>query len=114
MQIILLLIVILLVLLILAVKKDSISNLNKLYIILILLVIVGSIVVYQFNFSKQEKQNRTIMNTYKQGKIISCNGMEINNKTYRLETGTRSFVAKKDNKELKGIIHDIGDCAIKE
>ena len=114
MQIILLLIVILLVLLILAVKKDSISNLNKFYIALILVIIVGAIMIYQFNFSEHEKQNRILINAYKQGETISCNGMDINNKTYRLETGTLSFMAKRDNKELKGIIHDIGDCVIKE
>ena len=114
MQIILLLIVILLVLLIVAIKKDSISSLNKLYIGIIVLVIVSSIIAYQSMFSKYEKHNRELINAYKQGKTLICNQNEVNNVSFRLETGTQSFVAKREKKELKGIIHDIGDCTLKE
>ncbi len=114
MQIMLLLIVILLILLIVALKKDSISSLNKVYITLIVVTIIVSIIIYQSLFSQHEKHNRELINAYKQGKTLICNQHEVNNTSFNLETGTQSFVAKRELKELSGIIYDIGDCTLKE
>lgn len=113
-QIILLLIVILLVLLVIAAKKDSMSNKNKVIITLTSLVTLVIILIYESQVSQSSEKVRMIVNAYNQGKILDCEGYEVDMNRFLYVSGTQTFVAKKEQKELAGVVIQSTKCSIKE
>lgn len=57
-----------------------------------------------------QERNRAIINGFEQGKNIICDKTQVNNEKFNYENGTQSFVAKKEFKNLSGIIVPISNC----
>ncbi len=113
MQIVLGILFVLIVILIFLYKSDSINTKTKGAMILFIVVVIASAFLYEFIFSKKQQSNREIVNSYKQGKTITCKGVDINLTTFTFEPGTLSFMAKREIQEIAGTIYDIKDCSIK-
>ena len=110
MQIVLFLLLILAVLLAFVSKKDSLAKTTKIYIIvsLVLVFVVGWLfTVYN---QRVAQHDRDIINAYRQGKIITCGDYKVDINSFLFVSGTLSFVAKEDKKELKGVVIDISTC----
>ncbi len=110
MQIVLFLLLILAVLLIFVSKKESLTNSVKVYIILSLVLIFLAGWVYTFYNQKTAQNEREIINAYEQGKTIKCGNYKVNNNSFIFVSGTLSFVAKENIKDLKGVVIDISTC----
>ena len=110
MQIVLFLLLILAVLLAFVSQKDSLAKTTKIYIIvsLVLVFVVGWLfTVYN---QKVAQHDRDIVNAYSQGKVLTCGGYKVDMNSFLFVSGTLSFVAKEDKKELKGVVIDISTC----
>lgn len=110
MQIVLFLLLILAVLLAFVSKNDSLAKITKIYIIisLVLVFAVGWLfTVYNQNVAEHDIG---IVNAYRQGKILTCGDYKVDINSFSFISGTLSFVAKEDKKELKGIVIDISTC----
>ncbi len=110
MQIILFLLLILAVLLIFVSKKESLTTSVKIYIILSLVLIFLAGWLYTLYNQKTAQNEREIINAYEQGKTITCGDYKVNSNSFIFVSGTLSFVAKEDRKDLKGVVVDISTC----
>jgi len=109
-QIILFLLLVLAVLLMFVSKKDTLEKTTKIYIILslVLVFLVGWLyTVYNQSIAKND---RAVINAYEQGKTITCGNYKVNINSFIFVSGTLSFVAKENKKELKGVVIDISTC----
>ena len=69
---------------------------QKFFIGAVLLVIIfGAIGYNKYNQSQRDKMLGTIVK-YKQGKTITCNGVDVNSSIYSLSIGTYTFIGKKN------------------
>lgn len=69
---------------------------QKFLIVTILLAIVlGGIAYNKYNQAKTDRMRNAIIK-YKQGKTITCNGVEVNSSIYSLSIGTYTFIGKKN------------------
>ncbi|WP_434636397.1 hypothetical protein MLC35_07335 [Sulfurimonas sp. NW7] len=74
----------------------ELDNSQKLLIGAILLfIILGAITYNKYNQAQRDKMLKTIIK-YKQGKTITCNGVDVNADIYSLSTGTYTFIGKKN------------------
>ena len=110
MQIILFLLLILAILLIFVSKKDSLTTSLKIYIILSLLLIFFAGWIYTFYNQRTARSEREIINAYEQGKTVICGDYKVNSNSFIFVSGTLSFVAKENRKDLKGVVVDISTC----
>jgi len=110
MQIILFLLLIVAILLIFVSKKESLTNSIKIYIILSFLLIFFAGWIYTFYNQKTAQNEREIINAYEQGKTIICRDYKVNNNNFIFISGTLSFIAKENIKDLKGVVVDISTC----
>jgi len=110
MQIILLLLLILAILLMFLSKKNSFTKRTKIYIIISLALVFTAgwlFTIYNQNIAKNERE---IINAYQQGKTLTCGNYKVNISSFVFVSGTFSFIARDDKKELKGIVIDISTC----
>ncbi len=110
MQIILFLLLILAVLLIFVSKKESLTTSVKIYIILSLVLIFFAGWLYTLYNQKTAQNEREIINAYEQGKTITCGDYKVSSNNFIFVSGTLSFVAKENRKDLKGVVVDISTC----
>lgn len=90
--------------------KDNIDKTTKWIVISSLLALVVLAFIYESYTSNIEEKNRAIINSFKQGKTITCKDGKVDNKRFNYENGTGTFMAKKEFKELSGIIIPITTC----
>lgn len=62
---------------------------------LLVTIILGAIAYNKYNQAQRDKMLNAIVK-YKQGKTITCNGVEVNATTYSLSIGTHTFIGKKN------------------
>jgi len=62
---------------------------------ILLIVILGGIAYNKYNQAKTEKMRNVIIK-YKQGKTVTCNGIDVNASTYSLSIGTYTFIGKEN------------------
>lgn len=110
MQIILFLLLILAILLIFVSKKESLTTNLKIYIIISLVLIFFAGWVYTRYNQRTAENEREIINAYEQGKTIICGDYKVNSNDFIFVSGTLSFVAKENRKDLKGVVVDISTC----
>lgn len=110
MQIILFLLLILAVLLVFVSKKDSLAKTTKIYIIVSLVLVFAVGWLFTMYNQNVAKHDREIVNAYEQGKTLTCGNYKVDKKSFIFVSGTLSFVAKEDKKELKGVVIDISTC----
>ena len=110
MQIILFLLLILAILLIFVSKKESLTNSIKVYIISSFVLIFFAGWLYTFYNQKIAHNEREIINAFEQGKTITCGDYKINSNSFIFVSGTLSFVARENIKDLKGVVVDISTC----
>lgn len=83
----------------------------------ILFLIVGHVIgfgwLYELSSAHQSEQNREILSAFKQGKMLTCKEIEVNNKTFIYVSGTLSFIPKDNNENHKGLVLDIVTCKLK-
>lgn len=110
MQIVLFLLLFLAILIIFVSQKDTLDKSVKIYIIasLVLVVVLGW--AYTFYNQRNAKNDREIINAYEQGKTLICGDYKVNNKNFIYVSGTLSFIAKENRKDLKGVVLDISTC----
>ncbi|WP_457749462.1 hypothetical protein [Sulfurimonas sp.] len=74
----------------------ELDKLQKLLIGAVLLVIIlGAVAYNKYNQAQRDKMLKTIIK-YKQGKTITCNGVDVNSSIYSLSIGTYTFIGKKN------------------
>ncbi len=73
-------------------KHDTLSKSVKGFVIMMLLLALGSAVVFEYATSQSEKRYRHIVTAFKEGKSLECSGKIISNKTYSYEPGTATFL----------------------
>ena len=62
---------------------------------ILLTVILGAIAYNKYNQAQRDKMLNAIVK-YKQGKTITCNGVDVNASIYSLSIGTYTFIGKKN------------------
>jgi len=110
MQIILFLLLILAILLIFVSKNESLTRSLKIYIILSLVLIFFAGWIYTLYNQRTAQSEREIINAYEQGKTIICGDYKVDSNSFVFVSGTLSFVAKENRKDLKGVVVDISTC----
>ena len=95
------------------IKHEHLSFKNKIIIFILSVIVILSIMIYQFNFDKKSEKNRQILNHFNQGQTLACKEYFVNSESFSFFGGTSSFVAKESNQTLKGVIVKLEDCEIK-
>ena len=110
MQIILFLFSIFLFLLLLVGKKECLTNRQK--IITIAIVSISVLIVYFYTSSLEVKaeSNREKLNSFKQGKTLTCEKYKVSKERFIYVSGTQTFVAQNSQKTLDGVILSISTC----
>ncbi len=71
---------------------------QKAIVSIVMLVIISSAIGFnKYNNAQQEAMMEVVL-SYKQGKTIICEGLEVNKDTYTLSIGTYTFIGKKGTK----------------
>ena len=82
---------------------------QKLIIGVFLLTLVLSAIAYnKYNQAKTEKMLNVIVK-YKQGKTVTCKGVDVNASIYSLSVGTYTFIGKKNTPHYAEMI-SVADC----
>ena len=110
MQIVLFLLLVLAVLLAVASRKDSLAKTTKIYIVISLVLVFAVGWLFTTYNQNVAEHDRGIVNAYKQGKTLTCGDYKVDINSFLFVSGTLSFVAKEDKKELKGVVIDISTC----
>ena len=72
-------------------RQDALGKGLKGFVIMMLVLAVGSAILFEYINSQGEKRYRPLITAFKEGKNLSCAGKIISNKTYSYEPGTASF-----------------------
>jgi hypothetical membrane protein len=86
--------------------NQKVSNTTILNFLALLLALIG---IYQFSVTKFQDRVTMLLNSYKSGEALICNGQEISNKDYSYQSGTMVFISKKKVIDKIPII----DCKLK-
>lgn len=93
-------------------KKETLPKKTKIIIFLVIAHAVLFAWVYEFNSTKSTEQNRAVLNAFKQGKSVYCDGLEVSSKAFIFVSGTLSFIAQDNNQNQKGLVIDIATCKL--
>lgn len=113
MRIILVLIVILLTILLFSINDEKISKKAKILLTIFILTAGIFAYIYENAFEDNQAKLRDLVTNFNQGKILKCGELEVSNQKFNYEFGTASFVAKREFKELSGVIVEIKKCEAK-
>jgi len=89
-------------------KKTTLSKKAKMVIILLVGHAIMFAWLYELNNQRVSENNRVVLNAFKQGKTIFCDGLELSSKDFIFVSGTLSFIA--NNTDQKGVVIDISTC----
>jgi len=84
------------------------KDLNK-EIALILIVLMGLILFYQYNNNKVQDKVTNLLIAFKEGKKLSCDENIVDKNSYDYESGTMVFISKK----IVDIKYPILSCEVK-
>lgn len=82
----------------------------KIAIVVITLLTLISAIYFEMGVGDESKYKREIINSFQQGKELKCGEYDVNSKTFILNTGTLTFVAKSE--KLEGVIIKVEECKI--
>lgn len=71
--------------------------------IVVLSVIIGAIAFNSYS-SAQRETMLNVVTKYKQGKTVTCNGVEVNATNYSLSIGTYTFIGKENTSNYTQMI----------
>lgn len=91
-------------------KKTTLSKKAKMIIILLVGHAIMFAWLYELNNQRVSENNRVVLNAFKQGKTIYCDGLELTSKDFIFVSGTLSFIANDKNQNQKGLVIDISTC----
>ncbi|MBP6497208.1 MAG: hypothetical protein KA253_00895 [Campylobacteraceae bacterium] len=91
-------------------KKTTLSKKAKMIIILLVGHAIMFAWLYELNNQRVSENNRVVLNAFKQGKTIYCDGIELTSKDFIFVSGTLSFIANDKNQNQKGLVIDISTC----
>ena len=91
-------------------KKTTLSKKAKMIIILLVGHAIMFAWLYELNNQRVSENNRVVLNAFKQGKTIYCDGIELTSKDFIFVSGTLSFIANDKNQDQKGVVIDISTC----
>lgn len=91
-------------------KKTTLSKKAKMIIILLVGHAIMFAWLYELNNQRVSENNRVVLNAFKQGKAIYCDGIELTSKDFIFVSGTLSFIANDKNQNQKGLVIDISTC----
>ena len=91
-------------------KKTTLSKKAKMVIILLVGHAIMFAWLYELNNQRVSENNRSVLNAFKQGKTIYCEGLELSSKDFIFVSGTLSFIANDKNQDQKGVVIDISTC----
>ena len=80
----------------------------------IIIFVILLLWIYEITVDSKADSNREIVLHFNHGKEIICDENSITLKNFYYENGTESFVAKDQNRSLRGIIYPISRCEIKK
>jgi|APHig6443717497_1056834.scaffolds.fasta_scaffold55580_2 membrane protein implicated in regulation of membrane protease activity len=114
MQLLLFLALVFLIASVIAAKKSTFSRKAKggLFIVLALLLILAW--WYEARSRQNSEENRLMINAFKQGKSLYCDGREISSDSFVFVNGTLSFIANDKNQNDRGIVIDIATCKLEK
>lgn len=110
MRIILFLLLLLLILMLIFVSNEILNKKSKAIIFILGLFVAGFVFFYNKFESDHANSRKALLENFLQGKNIKCAQIDVNNTAFNYENGTESFVAKKEFKNLSGVIISIKDC----
>lgn len=93
------------------IKDEKISRKIKIIITLLIFFAGAGAYLYESGVNKKESKTAQLLQNFKQGKALKCGDIIVTDTKFNYEFGTASFVAKRDIKELAGIIIPIKNCA---
>ena len=88
-------------------KKTTLSKKAKMVIILLVGHAIMFAWLYELNNQRVSENNRVVLNAFKQGKTIYCDGIELTSKDFIFVSGTLSFIANDKNQNQKGLVIEI-------
>lgn len=94
-------------------KSESLSRKSKIVALLIIGHAIGFGWLYELNNANQSENNREVLTAFKQGKVLTCKEIEVNNKEFIYISGTLSFMPNETNQKHKGLVIDIATCNVK-
>jgi hypothetical protein len=94
-------------------KSEALTRKSKIVALLVVGHAIGFGWFYELNNANQSEHNRDVLSAFKQGKILTCKEIEVNNKGFIYISGTLSFMPNDANVEHKGLVIDIATCNIK-
>ncbi|WP_263831957.1 hypothetical protein [Sulfurospirillum oryzae] len=113
MQLLLLLAVAFLIVFVMYAKKNALSKKAKVGILAALALLIAFAWLYEAKSTQNSEQNRLLINAFKQGKTLDCEGKEISSATFVFVSGTLSFIPNDKNQNDKGVVIDILTCKMK-
>jgi Ca2+/Na+ antiporter len=112
MQILLFLIFVLLILIAVVSKKNSFSRNQKIIVTVVATIFVVAVYFYESSSDADAQKNRDMVNAFRQGQTLVCKGYEVDNTRFIYVSGTQTFIPKKSEDELKGVILEVSTCRV--
>lgn len=103
-------IIIMIVAIIIIAKQEELSKAVKGFVITMMVLAVSFAALFEYSSSKMDKDSRPIINAFKHGKALSCEGSDINITTYSYEPGTSTFQPRLD---IVGDTYSVKECTQK-
>lgn len=103
-------IIIMIVAIILIAKQKELTKAVKGFVITMLLLTVGIAILFEYINTKSDKDSRPTLTAFKQTKILSCGGHDINISTYSYEPGTSTFQPRLN---IVGETYAVKECTVK-
>ncbi len=91
-------------------KKDALTTRSKIIFIICLGLFVLFAWLYEESVSTESQEYRVVLNAFKQGKTLYCDGVDVSAQKFVFISGTLSFIASDKNQEHKGLVIDIATC----
>ena len=110
MQIVLFLIFVLLILLAVVSKKNSFSKNTKIAVTSVIVVFAIAIYIYESSLNSSAEKNREMVNSFRQGKTLTCKEYKVDKERFIYVSGTQTFMPKKSETTLKGVIVKVSTC----
>ncbi|MDR1615050.1 MAG: hypothetical protein LBS26_05735 [Campylobacteraceae bacterium] len=95
------------------IKNKNFSKVSKLLTVTLCALAVIFAVVYETAIIKQSETDRETLNSFKQGRTLVCDDIEVTAEKFTFVGGTKVFSAKEYFKDIQGVMIPIKNCRVK-
>ena len=71
-----------------------------------------AIYIYESSIDSIAEHNRKMVNAFRQGKTLTCEGYKVDKERFLYVSGTQTFMPKSSETALEGVIVKVSTCRV--